>query len=386
MLVSFLSICYNGMQSTVFRRKFRGASPYKGDLEDMGKVSAFLKRKNVLFSAKRYGIDAMGAMAQGLFASLLIGTIIKTLGQQLNVQFLIDAGNFAQQVAGPAMAVSIGAALSAPQLVLYSLIAVGMAANQLGGAGGPLAVYFITIVASECGKIVSKETKVDILVTPAVTILVGVGLSVLCAPTIGAAASSVGDFIKWATNLQPLLMGILVSVVVGMALTLPISSAAICAALSLTGLAGGAAVAGCCAQMVGFAVMSFRENGVGGLVSQGLGTSMLQMPNIIRNPRTWIPPTLASAITGPIATCLFHLEMNGPAVSSGMGTCGLVGQIGVYTGWLNDIAAGTKAAILPMDWVGLILICFVLPAVLTLLFAFFLRKWGWIKDGDLKLQ
>ena len=374
------------MQSTVFRRKFRGASPYKGDLEDMGKVSAFLKRKNVLFSAKRYGIDAMGAMAQGMFASLLIGTIIKTLGQQLNVQFLIDAGNFAQQVAGPAMAVSIGAALSAPQLVLYSLIAVGMAANKLGGAGGPLAVYFITIVASECGKIVSKETKVDILVTPAVTILVGVGLSVLCAPAIGAAASSVGDFIKWATNLQPLLMGILVSVVVGMALTLPISSAAICAALSLTGLAGGAAVAGCCAQMVGFAVMSFRENGVGGLVSQGLGTSMLQMPNIIRNPRVWIPPTLASAITGPIATCLFHLEMNGPAVSSGMGTCGLVGQIGVYTGWLNDIAAGTKAAILPMDWVGLILICFVLPAVLTLLFAFFLRKWGWIKGGDLKLQ
>lgn len=374
------------MQSAVFRRKFRGASPHKGDLEDMGKVSAFLKRKNVLFSAKRYGIDAMGAMAQGLFASLLIGTIIKTLGQQLNVQFLIDAGNFAQQVAGPAMAVSIGAALSAPQLVLYSLIAVGMAANKLGGAGGPLAVYFITIVASECGKIVSKETKVDILVTPAVTILVGVGLSVLCAPAIGAAASSVGDFIKWATNLQPLLMGILVSVVVGMALTLPISSAAICAALSLTGLAGGAAVAGCCAQMVGFAVMSFRENGVGGLVSQGLGTSMLQMPNIIRNPRVWIPPTLASAITGPIATCLFHLEMNGPAVSSGMGTCGLVGQIGVYTGWLNDIAAGTKAAILPMDWVGLILICFVLPAVLTLLFAFFLRKWGWIKDGDLKLQ
>lgn len=386
MLVSFLSICYNGVQSTVFRRKFRGASPYKGDLEDMGKVSAFLKRKNVLFSAKRYGIDAMGAMAQGLFASLLIGTIIKTLGQQLNVQFLIDAGNFAQQVAGPAMAVSIGAALSAPQLVLYSLIAVGMAANKLGGAGGPLAVYFITIVASECGKIVSKETKVDILVTPAVTILVGVGLSVLCAPAIGAAASSVGDFIKWATNLQPLLMGILVSVVVGMALTLPISSAAICAALSLTGLAGGAAVAGCCAQMIGFAVMSFRENGVSGLVSQGLGTSMLQMPNIIRNPRVWIPPTLASAITGPIATCLFHLEMNGPAVSSGMGTCGLVGQIGVYTGWLNDIAAGTKAAILPMDWVGLILICFVLPAVLTLLFAFFLRKWGWIKGGDLKLQ
>ena len=352
----------------------------------MSKFKAFLKKKDITVTWQRYGIEALGAMAQGLFCSLLIGTIIKTLGTQLGVQFITDIGTYAMAVSGPAMAVAIGYALKSPPMVLFSLAAVGWAANAEGGAGGPLAVYFITIVASECGKIVSKETKVDILVTPAVTILVGVGLSVLCAPAIGAAASSVGDFIKWATNLQPLLMGILVSVVVGMALTLPISSAAICAALSLTGLAGGAAVAGCCAQMVGFAVMSFRENGVGGLVSQGLGTSMLQMPNIIRNPRVWIPPTLASAITGPIATCLFHLEMNGPAVSSGMGTCGLVGQIGVYTGWLNDIAAGTKAAILPMDWVGLILICFVLPAVLTLLFAFFLRKWGWIKDGDLKLQ
>ena len=374
------------MQSAVFRRKFRGASPYKGDLEDMGKVSAFLKRKNVLFSAKRYGIDAMGAMAQGLFASLLIGTIIKTLGQQLNVQFLIDAGNFAQQVAGPAMAVSIGAALSAPQLVLYSLIAVGMAANKLGGAGGPLAVYFITIVASECGKIVSKETKVDILVTPAVTILVGVGLSVLCAPAIGAAASSVGDFIKWATNLQPLLMGILVSVVVGMALTLPISSAAICAALGLTGLAGGAAVAGCCAQMVGFAVMSFPENKWGGLVSQGIGTSMLQMGNIVRNPRIWLPAILTSAITGPIATCIFKLQMNGAAVASGMGTCGLVGQIGVYTGWLNDIAAGTRTAITGFDWLGLILISFILPGVLAWAFGLFFRKIGWIRENDLKLD
>lgn len=351
----------------------------------MNRIHAFLKRKNVLFSAKRYGVDAMGAMAQGLFASLLIGTIIKTLGQQLGAQFLIDAGNFAQQVAGPAMAVSIGAALSAPQLVLYSLIAVGMAANSLGGAGGPLAVYIITIIAAECGKLVSRETKVDILVTPAVTILTGCGLAVLCAPAIGAAASAVGDFIKWATNLQPFLMGVLVSVAVGMALTLPISSAAICAALSLTGLAGGAAVAGCCAQMVGFAVISYRENGVSGLISQGLGTSMLQMPNILRNPRIWIAPTLASAVTGPLATCLFHLEMNGPAVSSGMGTCGLVGQIGVYTGWLNDIAAGTRTAILPMDWLGLALICFVLPAILSLIFCWILRRLGWVKPGDMKL-
>ena len=367
----------------------------------MQRFRDFLKRKDIEISLRRYGIDALGAMAQGLFCSLLIGTILNTLGQQFHIGFLnaiiftlgkgdaavgYTIGGCASLMVGPAMAVAIGYALHAPAMVLFSLVPVGYATNAMGGAGGPLAVLVTAIIAAEFGKAVSKETKVDILVTPAVTILVGVGLSVLCAPTVGAAASSVGDFIKWATNLQPLLMGILVSVVVGMALTLPISSAAICAALSLTGLAGGAAVAGCCAQMVGFAVMSFRENGVGGLVSQGLGTSMLQMPNIIRNPRTWIPPTLASAITGPIATCLFHLEMNGPAVSSGMGTCGLVGQIGVYTGWLNDIAAGTKAAILPMDWVGLILICFVLPAVLTLLFAFFLRKWGWIKDGDLKLQ
>ena len=211
----------------------------------MEELRSFFKRKDVIISAHRYGIDAMGAMAQGLFASLLIGTIIKTLGQQTGLAFLVTAGGYAAAVAGPAMAASIGYALHAPQLVLFSLIAVGGAANELGGAGGPLAVYLIAIVAAEVGKLVSKETKVDILVTPAVTILVGVGLSALCAPAIGAAASAVGSLIMWATELQPLLMGILVSVLVGMALTLPISSAAICAALGLTGLAGGAAVAGC---------------------------------------------------------------------------------------------------------------------------------------------
>ena len=346
----------------------------------MEEVKSFFRKKDVILSAHRYGIDAMGAMAQGLFASLLIGTIIKTLGQQLGIGFLVTAGGYAAAVAGPAMAASIGYALRAPQLVLFSLIAVGGAANELGGAGGPLAVYFIAIIAAEAGKLVSKETRVDILVTPAVTILVGTGLSVLFAPAIGAAASAVGNVIMWATELQPLLMGIIVSVLVGVALTLPISSAAICAALGLTGLAGGAAVAGCCAQMVGFAVMSYKENGVGGLVSQGLGTSMLQMPNILRNPRIWIPPTLASAITGPVATCLFRLEMNGPAVSSGMGTCGLVGQIGVYTGWVE---AGK--VITAFDWAGLVLICFVLPAVFSVIFCEVLRKKGWIKENDLKL-
>ena len=218
------------------------------------------------------------------------------------------------------------------------------------------------------------------------TILAGVGLSYAIAPPIGAAAISVGQVIMWATELQPFLMGILVSVIVGIALTLPISSAAICAALGLTGLAGGAAVAGCCAQMVGFAVMSFRENRWGGIISQGLGTSMLQMGNIVKNPRIWIPPTLASAITGPIATCIFKLTMNGAAVSSGMGTCGLVGQIGVYTGWVADVAAGTKAAITAFDWIGLVLICFVLPAILSWFFGNILRKAGWIKENDLKLM
>ena len=359
-------------------------------------VKTFLKRKNIVFSAKRYGIDALGAMAQGLFCSLLIGTIVKTLGQQLNLPFLITVGGYASAMSGPAMAVAIGYALQAPPLVLFSLATVGYASNALGsttlsgaaGAGGPLAVLLIAIVAAEFGKAVSKETKVDILVTPLVTILTGVGLAALVAPAIGTAASSVGEFVEWATILQPFWMGILVSVVIGVALTLPISSAAICAALGLTGLAGGAAVAGCCAQMVGFAVLSFRENRWGGLVSQGLGTSMLQMGNIVKNPRIWIPPTLASAITGPIATCLFRFQMNDPSggVASGMGTCGMVGPIGVYAGWVNDVATGAKAAITGMDWAAMVLICFLLPAVLTWLIGSVCIKLGWIREGDLKLD
>ena len=352
----------------------------------MNQVAEFLKRKNIVISARRYGVDALGAMAQGLFCSLLIGTILDTLGKQLGVELLSTIGGYASAMSGPAMAAAIGYALQCPPLVLFSLIAVGNAANGLGGAGGPLAVLIIAIIAAECGKAVSKETKVDLLVTPLVTILVGVALSAAIAPAIGAAASSVGQLIMWATELQPLLMGIVVSVVICIALALPISSAAICAALSLTGLAGGAAVAGCCANMVGFAVMSFKENGWGGLVSQGIGTSMLQMGNIVKNPRIWLPPILTSAITGPLATCVFRLEMNGAAVSSGMGTCGLVGQIGVYTGWVNDVASGAKAAITAFDWLGLILISFVLPAVLCWVIGQLFRRMGWIREGDLKLS
>lgn len=345
------------------------------------KLEAFCKRKNVVVSGKRYGIDAMGAMAQGLFASLLIGTIIKTLGQQFGVDYLVKVGTYAAGVQGPAMAVAIAFALQAPPLVLFSMLAVGAAACECGGAGGPLAVLVIAIIASEIGKLISKETKIDIIVTPFVTIFVGVFLSTTCAPYIGAAASKVGSLIMWATELQPFFMGVLVSVLVGIALTLPISSAAICAAFGLTGLAGGAAVAGCCAQMVGFAVMSFKENGIGGLLSQGIGTSMLQMKNIVKNPKIWIPPIIASAITGPLATCLFRLEMNGAPVSSGMGTCGLVGQIGVYTGWVND-----GRVITAFDWTGLILISFVLPAVISFALGQLLRKRNWIKENDLKLD
>ena len=364
----------------------------------MAKLKDFLKRKDIIFSAKRYGIDALGAMAQGLFCTLLVGTILNTIGQQFNIGFLKDVivgtytiGGLASAMVGPGIAIAIGYALHCPPLVLFSLIPVGFATNTMGGAGGPLAVYFVAILASECGKLVSKETKVDILVTPIVTILMGIGFAALVASPIGIAANAVGQAIMWATELQPFLMGIVVSVLVGIALTLPISSAAICASFGLVGLAGGAAVAGCCAQMIGFAVMSFKENRWGGLVAQGLGTSMLQMPNIVKNPRIWIPPTLASAITGPLATCVFQLKMNGAAVNSGMGTCGLCGQIGVWTGWLNPSETALKAgeaAMTPgvIDWVGLVLICFVLPAVLSLVFCEILRRIGWIKNGDLKLD
>ena len=363
----------------------------------MGKVKDFLKKKDIEISLKRYGIDALGAMAQGLFCSLLIGTIINTLGTIFHIAPLTQTvatisntdytvGGLAMAMSGPAMAVAIGYALNAPPLVLFSLVAVGFASNALGGAGGPLAVLFVAILSAEIGKVVSKETRVDILVTPFVTIVVGVALSWLIAPPLGRVAMEFGELIMWATNLRPFLMGIIVSVAVGIALTLPISSAAICAALGLVGLAGGAAVAGCCAQMVGFAVMSFPENKWGGLVSQGIGTSMLQMGNIVRNPSIWIPPIVASAITGPLATCVFRMEMNGTPISSGMGTCGLVGQIGVYTGWLNDIAAGTKSAITAFDWIGLILICFILPAIICPAIAYLLKKIGWIKEGDMKLS
>ena len=338
-----------------------------------GGFRAFLARKQVEVSFKRYFVDAMGSMAFGLFASLLIGTIFDTVAGQTGWAWLAQASEFCSAATGPAMAVAIGFALKAPSLVLFSLCAVGASANALGG---PLGTLFAAIVAAELGKLVSKETKVDVLVTPTVTILAGCAVAALIGPGVSAIMNGFGALIMRATELEPFFMGILVSVIVGIVLTLPISSAALCAALGLTGLAGGAATAGCCAQMVGFAVMTFRENGWGGIAAQGLGTSMLQMGNIARNPRIWLPPTLAAAITGPVATCVFHME-NGIAVASGMGTCGLVGPIGVAA------APGFGG---PMGWLGLVLVCAVLPAVLTPLIAWPMRRAGWIKDGDCKLE
>lgn len=334
---------------------------------------AFFERKQVQISFKRYFVDAMGYMAYGLFASLLIGTIFDTIAKQTGWAFLHEASTFCSSVTGPAIAVAIGYALGAPALVLFSLCAVGAVAYALGG---PLGTLLAAIISADVGKLVSKETKIDILVTPAVTILVGYGISALIGPGVSALMSGLGGLIMRATELEPFFMGILVSVMVGMALTLPISSAALCASLGLTGLAGGAATAGCCAQMIGFAVMSFGDNGWGGVAAQGLGTSKLQMGNIARNPRIWIPTLLTSAITGPVATCLFRME-NGIAVASGMGTCGLVGPIGV----MSSPSFGG-----PISWLALALVCFALPALLAPLIAWPLRKAGWIKAGDCKLE
>lgn len=341
-----------------------------------GSVAAFLKRKDVVFSVKRYFVDAMSSMAMGLFASLLIGTILSTVADKLSLQWLSDIAAFASAATGSAMAVSIGHALNAPPFVLLSLCAVGYGANSLGG---PLGTFICAAIAAELGKIVSKETKVDILVTPTVTIVSGLITARLAGPGVSAVMTGFGELIMSATEMHPFFMGMAVSVLVGIALTLPISSAAICAsfgAAGLVGLAGGAATAGCCAQMVGFAVMSFRENRYAGLVAQGLGTSMLQMGNIVKNPLIWLPPTIVSAITGPIASCVFKME-NGVGVASGMGTCGLVGPIGVMA---SEGFGSVKS------YVGMILVCFVLPAVLTPLIAYPMRKLGWIKDGDLKLE
>ena len=330
---------------------------------------------------KKYFIDAMSAMALGLFASLLIGTIFNTLGTYTGVTLFNEINKLASASSGMAIGVAIAYSMKAHPLVMFSCATVGYAGYSLGTVigeatvtAGPAGSFFAAIVACEIGMLVSKKTKVDILVTPVVTVLAGVLTAKLLCPGVAYCMHYLGVFVDTATAYQPLLMGIVISVVVGIVLTLPISSAALCAMISISGIAGGAAVVGCCCQMVGFAVCSFRENKWGGLVSQGLGTSMLQMSNICRHPQIWIPPTLASAVCGPLSTMVFKLQCNG--VAAGMGTCGLVGPIGVID------ATGTA----PMTWIGIVLLCIVLPAVLSVLFTEIMRKLGWIKDGWMKLD
>ena len=344
----------------------------KDEPESDSKFKSFLRRKNIEISAQRYLIEALGLMAYGLFASLLIGTILNTIGKKFGISFLTETvWPICSQMTGAAIGVAVAYGLKAPPLVLFASTITGTAGNILGGPAG---AFCSALVGAEFGKLVSKETKIDIILTPAVTIIAGVLIASLVGPAIGAFMSATGEFIMYATTLRPFLMGILVSVVVGIVLTLPISSAALCMMLGLSGIAAGAATAGCCAHMVGFAFLSFKENGWGGVAAQGLGTSMLQMPNLVRNPRCWIPAVIVSAITGPMATVVFHME-NSP-IGAGMGTSGLVGIIET----LNTMGGGMKV------WLGILILYILIPVVLTPLIGNILRKVGWIKDGDLKLD
>lgn len=321
----------------------------------------------------RYFIEAMGAMALGLFASLLIGTIFGTIGKYTGLEFFNEINTYASAATGMAIGCAISSALKAHPLVVCTCAVVGGIGYALNGAG-PAGAFFAVIVASEIGMLVSKKTKVDILVTPTVTLLSGFAVAKLLCPAIAFVMTALGNFINVTTELHPFVMGMIVAVVVGIILTLPISSAAICASIAIAGIAGGAAAVGCCCQMVGFAVISFRENRWGGVVAQGLGTSMIQMGNICKKPQIWIAPTLAAAVCGPLSTLVFKLECVG--VAAGMGTCGLVGPIGIVSATENS----------PMKWIGIALLCVVLPAVLSFIFNEILRKIGWVKTGDMAIE
>ncbi len=343
------------------------------------KFGAFLKRKDIEFSSKRYFQDALSAMALGLFASLLMGLIIKTIGEQsihlwgesVFSNFMIDTGKGAMALMGPAIGVAVAWGLHAPPLVLFASVFTG----SIGAVcGGPAGSFVTAAIATEFGKAISKETKVDIIITPIVTIVIGALIGTLIGPVIGNFMTALGNLIIKATEWQPFFFGIVIAVLVGIALTAPISSAALCMMLGLSGLAAGAATVGCSAQMIGFAIMSYRENGFGGLIAQGLGTSMLQISNIIKNPWILVPPTLAGAILGPVATVLLKMENN--PMGAGMGTSGLVGQIGTFAvmGFSADIA------------IKVLVIHILLPAILTLVIYKILKKSGKIKTGDCKLD
>ena len=342
----------------------------------MEKAKAFFVKKNVEISVKRYLIDALGYMAYGLFASLIVGSILNMIGLKLGIPFLSETlWPLAKAMTGPAIAVAVAYGLQAPPLVLFASIIPGAAGAALGG---PVGAFLASLVGTECGKLISKETKLDIIITPSVTILAGSIVGTLVGPGINAFMTKFGQMIVYATELQPIPMGILVSVLMGIALTLPISSAAIGIMLGLSGLAAGAATVGCCCQMVGFAVISFQENGWNGVLAQGLGTSMLQIPNIVRNWKIWIPSIVASAIIGPISTTIFKMENT--AIGSGMGTSGLVGQFGT----IEAMEAAGKGG--PMMFLSILLLHILLPTVLTLLISKYMRSTGAIKKNDLKLE
>jgi uncharacterized membrane protein len=345
----------------------------------MPEGKSFLARKNIVFSMERYFIDALGAMALGLFASLIVGLILRTAGEQLTnlfgaaaiFTFLAESGSAAMGMMGPAIGVAVAFGLKAPPLVLFASVITGSAGAV---AGGPAGSFVAAVVGAELGKAISRETKVDIIVTPALTIAGGIAAARLVGPAVQWFMLRFGELIMQATELHPIPMGVIVAVLMGLALTAPISSAALAIMMNLSGLAAGAATVGCAAQMIGFAAASFKENGWGGLISQGVGTSMLQIPNIVKNPWILAPPTLAGAILGPFATTLFAME-NIPA-GAGMGTSGFVGQIGTAS------AMGFTWPVL----LKIMLLHYILPAVLALLFAKVFRKSGLIKDGDYKLD
>ena len=327
--------------------------------------------KNISLSGNVYFIKATSAMAQGLFCSLLIGLIMSTIGQKIGIPILVEAGKFSMSMLGACIGASIAYALQAPPLVIFSCIITGFVGNKLGG---PVGAYVATVISCELGKLVSKETKVDILVTPCITILSGVLVASFIAPGIDEIMKLCGIIIMDATELHPFLMGIVVSAIMGIILTLPISSAALSLMIGLGGLAGGAATVGCSSQMIGFAVASYRENKVSGLISQGIGTSMLQIGNIVKNPYIWVPPTLTSMILGPVATLIFKMQ-NIPA-GSGMGTSGFVGQMTTIAAMGSDNGVLWKIALLH----------FILPAILAFVISEIMRKYKFIKFGDQKLD
>lgn len=337
-------------------------------------MKEFMNKKGVYPSLNVYFIDALSAMALGLFASLLIGTIIKTLGDQFHIaMFSEQIWPITQQATGAAIGVAIAHRLNAPYLVLYTAVAVGLAGYE---QGGPVGTFIATILAVEVGKLISKETKIDIIVTPFVTLMVGFLVASLFGPVLNKMMIYLGEVIILATHQHPFIMGILVSVIVGMVLTLPISSAALCIMLNLSGIAAGAATIGCTAQMIGFAVISYKDNGLNESLAQGLGTSMLQVPNIIRNWKIWIPPTLTAGILGPIATVWMPVE-NTP-LGAGMGSSGLVGQISTFQAMKDTYS--------PMViFLYLLVVHFILPAVLSYVFYRILLKQGAIKAGDMTI-